>query len=525
MDWNQRAGILSADSQFNGGRHEVRDIEGYLAAFYQEYKSEFQVVRSDGLPNLMHTGRNYESLNGGHDCALIRVHGQEACGNSPEFYQSHMQRSEWNIDYKFRRDEFAHHIRNHHRQINQMYREAFGFRPWGASIDPFIEHKTEEIFGHTDHEMRSIIKAYLKQKPQRALLFFDIESVDKSNPKQIFRDPVGYFRWMEPAIKTIQEFLQGHGVRTAVNVTGKGYHIFASVPLYENGNQTDAMMMLMQAGGLIQPETLDRLVTITPGEKHSLPTPVLTQLAYQGTFRLAQYVVANCIDTIRHELRIRGMTDHVGITDNAPHQISLDLTCGLRQVNMSCFGSPGSFYSKDSPYGIIRIPRSRDGEEFFENSIERMISTRSDPEAAMAHLISRGCMIPDSTQGMVNLISGYNHSRLKRDLWDNLDRPMDPVFIAELLGTNYEQYRRRAPSVSRLLDFPSSKFHPFLDPDNLEYAYHQLERSGASMWEMIHLTLAIYHDEFKSLDIHPFYSKAERALWPAILFTENYKGW
>ncbi|MBI4863435.1 MAG: hypothetical protein HY815_24685 [Candidatus Riflebacteria bacterium] len=442
-----------------------------------------------------------------------------------EFYQSHMQRSEWGIDYKFRRDEFAYHIRSHHREINDIYRDAFRWRPWGESIDGFVDLKADEIFGYTDLEMKSIIKAYLKQKPRRALLFFDIESVDKYNSEHIFEDPVGYFTWMEPALRTIQGFLEGHGVRTAVNATGKGYHILASVPLYSDGRQTDAMMMLMQAGGYLQPETLDRLVTLIPGEKHHQPTPALTQLAYQGCCRISQYVVANTIDQIRHELRRRGMTDHVGFTDNEPHQISLDLTSGLRQVNMSCFGSPGSVYNKNCPYWIIRIPRSRDGEEFFGGNIAQMIRTRSDPDAALAHLVSRGCRIPASTRGIEELIGGYNNSRMKKELWDPLDAPFDPVFLSELINTNFMQYRRRAPGINGLLDFPSGRMHPFLDPDKLEYVYHHMARRGMSMWEMVHLTLAVYHDKIKDLDIHRFYSRAELARWPAILFTEHFKGW
>lgn len=524
MDWNESEQVLSADSQFNGGPHHVRNLDEYRWAFGR-YDSEFQVVVSPNLPHLMETWRNYESVNFADRCAAVRAYGQGVCGKPVEFYQSHMQRAEWGIDYKFRRDEFAHHIRTHHREINEIYRDAFRWRPWGESIDAFVDDRAERAFGHLDNEMRSIIKAYLKQKPVRALLFFDIESVDKDNPKHIFRDPAGYFRWMEPSLKTIQGFLEGHGVRTAVNVTGKGYHVFASIPLYSGGRQTDAMMMLMQAGGYLQPETLDRLVTITVGEKHNQPTPALTQLAYQGCFRLAQYVVANTIDTIRRELARRGMTPHVGITDNSPHQISLDLTSGLRQVNMSCFGSPGSVYNKDCPYWIIRIPRSRDGEEFFGDDIAEMIRTRSDPDAALAHLVTRGCTIPESTHGMEKLIGGYNNSRMKRDLWDPLDAPFDPVFISELINTNYGQYRGRAPRINDLLDFHSGRGHPFLNPSDLDHVYHHMRDRGISMWEMVHLTLAVYHDRCKSLDIHRFYSKAEWAKWAPILFTESFKGW
>lgn len=523
MDWNELECILSADSQFNGGPDHVRNLDEYRAAFYR-YDSEFQVVVSQRLGRIFNTDRVFESINYIDPLIWARMAGSDLCGKPVEFYQSHMQRSEWEIDYRGRRGEFAEHIKNHHHQINAMYKEAFKRRDLGESIDRYVDSGADRIFGYCDPQMKDIIKSYLKQKPQRALVFFDIEAVDKANPKHIFRDPVGYFRWMEPAMKTIQSFLQGFGVRTAVNVTGKGYHVFASVPLYENGRQTDAMMELMQAGGWVQPETLDRLVTITPGEKHIHPTPILTQMAYQGGFRLCQYVVANSIDAIRHDLRKMGMSDHVGFTDNMPHQVSLDLTQGLRQVNMSCFGSPGSIYGKNSPYDIIRIPRSRDGHEFFSDNIEEMIKTRSYHEAALNHLIASGCQIPDSTKGMERLLSAYNQSRIKRDLWDPLDWSFDGNFIAELINTNYGQYRRRVPGINGLLDFPSGKFHPFLDPDKLENAYHQCMRSGVSMWEMIHLTLAVYHDRCKDLDIHRFYSKAEKAKWPALLFTEHFKG-
>ncbi|MBI4872746.1 MAG: hypothetical protein HY814_14400 [Candidatus Riflebacteria bacterium] len=428
MDWNATEQILSADSQFNGGPDRVSDLDEYRTAF-AHYDSEFQVVVSPNLPRLMPTERNFESINFSDRCVLVRAHGQEACGKPVEFYQSHMQRSEWDVDYKFRRDEFAQHITSHGEEINSLYRDAFRWRPRGEPIDGFVAHRAGEIFGYTDPEMRSMITAYLTQKPVRALLFFDIEAVDKYNPQRIFEDPVGHFRWMEPALRTIQEFLHGHGVSTSVNATGKGYHILTSVPLYADGRQTDAMMMLMQAGGYLQPETLDHLVAFSRGEKHHQPTPALSQLAYQGCCRLSQYVVANTIDQIRAELRRGGMTDRVGLTDNLPHQISLDLTSGLREVNMSCFGSPGSVYNKNCPYWIIRIPRSRDGDEFFGGSIEEMVRTRSDPDAALGHLATRGCRIAESTHGIERLIDSYNNSRIKRELWDPLDEPFDQLFI------------------------------------------------------------------------------------------------
>ena len=472
---------------------------------------------------MLPTKRGFESLNSADPCLWVRNQGQSRCGKPVEFYQSHMQKSEYEVDFRGRRPEFAELIKSRHQPINEMYREAFKRRDWNESIDGYVDAGVDRIFHYTDVEMRGIIKGYLKQKPTRALIFFDIEAVDKANPKQIFHDPVGYFHWMEPALKTVQSFLQGFGVRTAVNVTGKGYHVMASVPLYSEGRQTNAMMELMQAGGWVQPETIDRLVTITPGEKHINPTPILTQMAYQGGFRLCQYVVANSIDAIRHDMRKRGHTDHVGFTDNMPHQVSLDLTQGLRQVNMSCFGSPGSVYNKDCPYWIIRMPRSRDGNEFF-GSIEDMISARSDPSKAQWNLISNGCMIPESTTGMERILSAYNQSRIKRDLWDPIDKSFSAEFISELLNTNYEQYRRRVPGISWMLDVPDGKFHPLLDPDKLEVAYHECARNGVSMWEMMHLTLAVYHDNVKGLDIHRFYSKSEKAKWPAILFTEHFKG-
>ena len=514
---------MSADSQFNGGPHDVQGLPEYQAAF-PTYLSEFQVVMSPHLGNVLKTVRRFESVNHGSPLLWVRSQGQAICGKPVEFYQSHMQRSEWEIDYRSRREEFAARIRDNHQAINSMYFEAFKLRNPGESIDRYVDYGVERIFHYADYEMKEIIKSYLKQKPRRALVFFDIEAVDKANPKQIFRDPVGYFKWMEPALKTVQSFLQGFGVRTAVNVTGKGYHVFASVPLYEDGRHTDAMMELMQAGGWVQPETIDRLVTITPGEKHSNPTPILSQMAYQGGFRLCQFVVANCIDAIRSDMRRLGYSDHVGFTDDLPHQVSLDLTQGLRQVNMSCFGSPGSVYNKDCPYWIIRMPRSRDGNEFFGNDIASMISCRSDPPRAQENLIFNGCMIPDSTKGMERLILAYNQSRMKRELWDPLDQPFDGVFIAELINTNYSQYRARVPGLDDLLDVPSGAFHPFLDPAELKNIYDQCVRSGVSIWEMVHLTLAVCHDPVKGLDIHEFYSKAEKAKWPAVLFTEHFKG-
>lgn len=517
-DWNTRDFVLSADSQFNGGPDFIHDIEEYRRVF-NSFQSEYQVVVSPSLDGILGVNRKYEPINNADEACHVRIAGTAIAGLPAEFYQSHIQKPEWYVDFKSRTGEVGALVRERCDQINWMYGQAFAQNE--TSLDEFVGQSVESIFGDVDPEMKGILRGYLTQKPIRSIVYFDIEPVNELDAGAISRDQGWYFNWLESTVSVLRGTLAEYGIPCAVNVSGKGYHVLTSVPLFENGHYNDAMFDLMEIGGHIQPGTMAHLATLLPGTKRISPVPILSQRAYQGCCRLSQFVVANIIDSVRHDLDNRGLPPHVGLTDNNPFQIAFDLTSMLRQVNMSCFGSPGSLYNKSFKNLVVRIPRSRGWTDFFGDDIGLMLSTRTDAEAVKAHLINSGCQIPDAGSGMRGLIRDYKQSRLKRELWDGLQRNYDPGFVQELVYSNYEQYRRRCPVIGSVLD--SRDPGHLLDPKNLDFVYHAMARAGASPWEMVHLTMALYQDPVKSVDMGTFYSSTERTNWVPLLLSENFK--
>lgn len=521
MGWNEQDFVLTADAQFNGAPVDhVSDLEDFVSLF-GSFASQYQVVVSPELGSIIATRRNHEPIDSRWDVAMIRHHDEQIVGFPMEFYQSQIQKPNFYIDFKDRINEFMHIVRSSPGVINWVYDQAFfDLHNHGVDLESAIESRTIEAFGNLDVEMLGMVSAYLRQMPRRAIMLFDIEAVDP-NPGKILKEPRWFFEWMEIPFTAIRDCLQSYGIETLTVCSGKGYHIIASVPLYSNGSISSAMLNVMSIGGVVQAETLDRLVTVYPERGKVVPCPPLTQRAYQGINKLIQFVAVNLLDDMRGAMAASGFPPHIGITDNFQNQISIDLTGGTRQVEMGCFGSVASIYNKKRDPVIVRIPRSRGNTEFFGGDIGWMLHTRGDLEAASAHLSYTGGWIPESIAGFDRLVAAYEESRMKRELHDPCEHLLDPGLISGLINFNYGDIRARVPEINGHIDQAQPRF---LTPGDLDFVYHKMLERGYTIDDMRHLTYAVYCDSVKGVHIEPYYSKAEWARWPILLMGELFKG-
>ncbi|PKK89458.1 MAG: hypothetical protein CVV64_14355 [Candidatus Wallbacteria bacterium HGW-Wallbacteria-1] len=521
MGWNSTDFVLTADAQFNGCKAgHVRNLDEYVS-YFDGFDSKYQVVVSPELSRIMPTLRQHEPIDSKWDIAAIRHHDEEIVGYPMEFYQSQLQKPDYYVDFRGRDLEFAEIIRSNPVQINWILDYALSeFQNQNKDLDFAIDEGVIEIFGDLDHEMLGIIAGYIKQKPRRMIFLVDMEAVHPDSTK-ILTDPIPFFQWLEVPYRHIREALLNFGIETLTVCSGKGYHFIAAIPLFNShGYYSDAMLSLMAIGGAVQAETIDRLVTTHPEKGKDIPAPILTQRAYQGMNKVMQYVVVNILDDIRKDLHRAGLPPYVGVTDNHEHQISIDLTGSTRQVEMGCFGSVGSIYNKKWDRIIVRIPRARGREEFFDNDLSWMLDTRGSLEAAKAHLIHSGGWIPETDAGMVRLIQAYEASSIKRNLHEPCEGLLDPAAISSLINTNYAVLREKIPQIGGVIDNAQPEF---LTPSALDYVYHEMLYNGFSVNDMRHLTYAIYCDTVKNVHIEPAYSKAEWCRWPILLMGEFFK--
>lgn len=515
MRWNSYDFVLSTDIQFNGASFDYcPDIEAYKHA---DIKTEYQTIVSPELSRVYsRAARSYESADQSI-CAHVRAIDHQLPFPA-EFFQCLLQKPSHYVDFKGRVGEIMDIVRRNHTVINGIFHKAFAeFYGWGAQIDKTIYSEVDTCFRFLDDELRSILKGYLTQKPQRSIFMLDIESSPAS------------FDWLEPVYQTLKWHLRNYGLDFIASVSGKGYHFISQIPLYTGdygyddgkGHLNYAMINLMAVGGAIRPETVDHLVSVRWGSRKLAPTPLLSQRAYQGMIKLQQFFAVNTADEIRRSLSSKSMAPWVNFTDSENDTVILDLTSMLRQSEMAVFGSVGSLYNKSRYPYKVRLIRSRNGHEYFNNDLSWMHHTRNDLGAAKMHLVHSGGRIPDGTRGIENMLQAYSKSRIKRELHDPCDRDINSDRIRDFINSNYREIWRRCPSILHDIE----KAQPnFLSPQSLKWVYEQMANKGFSILDMMTLSKAVYCDPVKRVDIDPKYSKDEWCRWPAVLMGEWFKG-
>lgn len=515
MKWNSYDFVLSADAQFNGASSDfIPDLRAYRHA---DLKSEYQTIVSPELHRLLprRAGRTFESAD---QSACVRVRAiDQRIGFPAEFFQCMLQKPQHYVDYHARHAAFMPLVRENHGKVNGIL--DAGFRAYygrGSSPDGAIYDEVDNNFRREDEQMRGMLKGYLTQKPMRAIFLIDVESAPASFP------------WLEPVYQTIKHTLLNWGLDHIAALSGKGYHFISQVPLYAShgihdgrGHLNYAMLNLMARGGPVKPETLDKLVTVHWGSRKQAPTPPLSQRAYQGMWKLQQFVLVNMADEIRRHLSKAGMSPWVNFSDTEKETVILDITSMLRQVEMGVFGSVGSLYNKKRTPPKVRIVRSRNGHEYFRNDLHWMLKTRSDLGAVKHHLVASGGRIPDGSRGIENIIRAYDGSRMKRELHDPCDHALSPERIAETFQSNYRVIWRRCPEILHDIEHAQPNF---LNPKNLNWVYRRMIARGFSPHEMMTLTKAVYCDPAKRVDIDAKYSRDEWSRWPELLLGEFFKG-
>lgn len=515
MKWNSYDFVLSADAQFNGASDDYfPDLEAYRHA---DLKSEYQTVLSPELHRLLpgRTGRTYESADQ-NTCVKVRAIDHRI-SYPAEFFQCSLQKPQHYVDYHGRHSEFMQVMRESHAAVNGIQDAAFrAYYANGTAPDVTIYSEVDHVFGKLDEQLRGIIKGYLTQKPQRAIFLIDVESAPAS------------LRWLEPVYQTIKSQLMNWGLDHIAVLTGKGYHFVSQVPLYADsgihdgrGHLNYAMLNLAARGGAVKPETLNKLVTLQWQSRKPAPSALFAQRAYQGMAKLQQFLLVNMADEIRRQLARAGMSPWVNWSDTEKETVVLDITSMLRQVEMSVFGSVGSIYTKQRHPLKVRMLRSRNGHEYFNNDLNWMLKTRSDLGAVKQHLIHTGGRIPDGSRGIENLIRAYDSSRIKHELHDPCDRPLSADKIAEIFQSNYRIIWKRCPEILR--DIQNAQPN-FLDPKRLNHVYRLMASRGFSVPEMMTLTKAVYCDPVKRVEIDPKYSMDEWCRWPLLLLGEWFKG-
>ncbi len=527
--WNTLEPVLSCIHQNCGGREDdIHSLEEYLA-LAENQLSVYQVAYAK--KRWRHGAKHHESFNTQDYNRLIYFHTKAAFDyHYPmEMYQVLYQKPEYYVDFKGRNPEFEQHIINNLNWINTtLYPKAFETRDQGGNFDDTIDFMVSRRFSWIDEEMQGILQGYLKQKPLRVLFLIDIEPVNDENPGHIFADPKYYFTWLEPAYENITKALENLGIEYISVVSGKGYHIITSIPLWENGEYNSAMLNLMEIGGILQEETVAKMVHTYYGSRKSFPVPLLSEKAHQGVYKLMQYLLVNLADGIKEKMKQWGLPPLLSFCDDESFLVSLDMTAMLNPIDRRDFGIAGQIYGKTHDYRIVRIMREQSGYDFFgkgfarlDEVLDRMFATRSDLDMAKEHIIQTGARIPDaSSSGFNRLIAQYLKSKIKI-FHDQVEHPIDDQEVQHFIRSNYETVRQFCPNVIEFLDYYDSVI--FLNPKTLNSFYQELEASGFDISDQLHLTYALYHDSNKNVDIPDKYCRALWAKWPVLLKGYQYR--
>ena len=374
--WNTLRPVLSCTHQNCGGfEDDIHNLQHYINVC-QNQQAVFQVAYAKNRYRGIE-GKHHESFNVRNTERMYYFHTQAAFDYDypVELYQSLYQAPEYFVDFKGRNKEFEDIISQNVNWINfKLYPTAFEKLSQGASFDESIDEMVDNRFswlsGEKGYEMRGILKGYFKQKPTRMIFIIDIEPVNTKHPGDIYEDPLYYFHWMEPAHEIIIEALKNLDIPHITVVTGKGYHIMFSIPLYENGQYNTAMLNLMEIGGMLQEETVLRLAYTYWGSRKTFPAPILAEKAHRGIYKLMQYLLVNLSDKIKYRLKDWGLPPYLSFCDDGDFLISMDITAMLNPVDRRDFGIPGQVYGKMQNYPIVRIVRERNGYDFFAKGIE-----------------------------------------------------------------------------------------------------------------------------------------------------------
>ncbi len=527
MSWNCEPPVMSADAQFNGAPDDyIQNMDHFVNQFNQ-YETEYQVGFSINFPRLIkslgfRSDRKFESLSQNIHLSL-RLFGERIVGKPTEFYRSVMTKPNYYMDFKGRDSELMNVVRKNWKSINSIYHKAFvDAQNHDINLDHTIDNEVDHHFHWLDHQLKAILKGYLKQKPRSQIIFLDVEAVNDGDKKDIINNPHGYFKWLEPVRYVTAKRFRHYKLKFLEMISGKGYHYLSSIPLHSNnqrGGVNSAMLRLMALGGPLQPETVDKLVTVKYGSRKPFPTPLLAQRAYQGAKKMEKFLQVSMADEMKQNLSSHGHEAYVNYSDTGDKLISLDLTSMLRQVDMAVFGSAASVYGKVWNPNIIRIPRSNSlcNLDYFNGDISKMLHTRGSRDAAWNHLRESYCRIPDGSEGMHNLINSYNSSKIKAFDDHLMDWIIDADYTKYLQESNYEPFRKRCPQICNDI-FDNDRMK---NPKSLQYVFREMRNSGFDSRDMLAMMYAIYTDPFRNVfaseDCDNKYSKAEWAKWPAIL--------
>jgi hypothetical protein len=310
--------------------------------------------------------------------------------------------------------------------------------------------------------------------PSRSIFIIDVEYFNKKHPERFLLDQTGVFDLVEPAYQIITDKLRQYGFNYTTVMTGKGYHFIA-----ELSNNSPVMEKLIAIAHKIDPALRALQENIPANSKRDRPVPLATQQAHLGMGRLVQYFVSQVINEIRADTKIA-----VEISDINTEGLAIDLTPNLvRAIDTGCIGVPGSIYLKhqvradiynqngisDPSQILTRIFRETHGEKIAD--LQELIISRQNLTLAIDNLTRAKASIPESTEGIGQLLQEYENSDLYKFHQALDETPGD--HWTEWPHT-YRNYDGIAGDNKRLREILAPGSHALLEPGNLNYTLHHL---------------------------------------------------
>ena len=243
------------------------------------------------------------------------------------------------------------------------------------------------------------------------LLHFDFDYINVDNPAEVHTHPADVFYKIEPAYRAAQHVFARHGLVLLPVVTGRGYHFTGLIPL--------ASPVVDQLAGLLpHPPRWMRSV----GERHTeCATPEINSRyarAWVGTGMLAEFLAHQILRRARPRSPIPIVLNNtvVGTGEVGRECLSIDLTYAgdpmdIRHMRVA-FGAYQKHRFRPDVSGAAAshpplIAVLRGGE-----SIEHMLSHRSDLRHAARLARTTSATPPDTSAGVERVLEAYQGSRL-----------------------------------------------------------------------------------------------------------------
>lgn len=248
------------------------------------------------------------------------------------------------------------------------------------------------------------------------IITLDIEYYNSKYPGEIYLNADNVYKnKIEPVREIVKSVYTDFGIKYLEAITGQGYHYHSIWPFKNEHWQLEKIGQLEY--------TLEQQYINRQSQHGHPPPPLYKGFGYSGAFRLLQFV---SLEIMRRAFGLREKTKKIipvqfcDIAMSPPEGVSLDLTIYADPIYMRDIRVPFSTHQKH------KVKRHEIGENVSDRipvqitlptgdiSIDDLLKMRRNFRwtSDYAKNPKLSCIIPDGSQGWLNVLSKYKDSKL-----------------------------------------------------------------------------------------------------------------